>query len=156
MTLIEIIVVMAIITIIASAIVAASMGVFAGYQVRSTKNFMNQLAVALDKYHGIHRMYVPARQGLDPNPADQSTIELWQALEHGSEAKFSVEARFKEKGDPGVDPATNQLFDRYYYLDAWAQPLYYECNPPFRSFELRSVGKDQGMNTDDDVVRQNE
>jgi len=154
MTLVELLVVMGIIAIIASAIVAAAVQIHVRSQARQAANLMEQIAQALDQYQGIHRMYVPDGDAGATHPLLR-THALWQALEHDPAAKFSVEGRFKRTDTVFTDPFSNQYAKLYYYVDAWESPLDYTCQPPYTSFTLRSVGRDQEWMTDDDIVRSN-
>jgi len=144
---------MAIMTILASAITVAAIGLMGYAQKKGTMALFERIGQVLEQYKADHRMYVP--QDLDETGADSdsaSAYPLWQALEHDANYKFAVEAKFKARGDEATDPATGATFRRFYYIDAWKNPIRYECRPPYTRFELRSAGKDAVLNNEDDII----
>lgn len=138
MTLIEILVVMSIMIILVSSIVVAAFSLHSRGQISGTKGVIDQLAMALAAYKTTYRMYVPADAA---DAQANSTLPLWQALER-EEKITTVIDRYKKETDAGADPKTGALFKRYIYIDAWSQPLYYECAAPFQRFRLTSGGRD--------------
>jgi len=157
LTLIELIVVMAIMTILASAIIVSLMGGMRHAQIKGTEAFFETLKAQLNQYHDIHRMYMP--EAPNSNPSKWTTLGLWQGLEH--EGKFAAKKDFVEKveEDNGenisstfTDPVTGEKVQRYRYVDAWRNPVQYTCDPPFTRFELRSRGRDLEMDNDDDII----
>ena len=143
MTLMEILMVMAIMTLIVSAVVAASFAAQRRAQVKGTEGFFEQIAVGLAQYKADHRMYVPSDD-------DDTTYPLWQALEG---TYIDVEAKYKLAGDTVTDPRTGQAIQRYQYQDAWKKLLWYGCAAPYDRFEIRSSGPDLEAETGDDISR---
>jgi len=163
LTLVELLVVMAIMTIIASAITVAAIGAYANSQVKGTRNFFEKISAAMAQYRDIHRMNVALVVRNDPGVPStssstydawraQSSCGLWQALEYEGIAGFSADPKFKEKWDAFANPQTGEKTARFRYVDAWRNPILYLCPPPYASFELRSAGKDLEWNTEDDIV----
>ena len=141
---------MAIMTIVAGAIVVAMVGGMRHAQVKGTQAFFEAVKAQMAQYRDTHRMYMPGW-------SDGNSIPLWQALEY--EGTFAAKKDFLEKveeddaEDPTfTDPTTGENVQRYRYIDAWRNPIEYECAPPFTRFELRSGGPDLEMYTDDDIV----
>lgn len=126
MTLVELLVVIAIISVIVSAIVVASLSALKAAQIKGTRGVMQKIAAALAQYRQEYKMYVPSGvDGIDENPREDSTYPLWQALEHV--AKYSpVPAANRLVGT--TDPQDSTII-RYKYVDAWKQPLWYQCPP---------------------------
>ena len=117
MTLMEILMVMAIMAFIVSAVVAASFAAQRRAQVKGTKAFLEQIAVGLAQYKADYRMYVPSDPGDLP---ENTTYPLWQALE--GTYNIGVKAKYKLAGDTVTDPRTGQAVQRYLYEDAWKKP----------------------------------
>ncbi len=156
LTLIEIIVVMAIMTILVSTLVVAGFSVQRRAQVRGTKGLLQKIAQALNQYRITYRVYVPQDNLIDeanPVQARRYSLPLWQASEH--EGQFlSVNAKHKAAGGPLTDPSTSSQATWYYYQDAWRKPLKYICGPPYNSFTITSSGPDLEWNTGDDIVEE--
>jgi len=161
LTLIELMAVMGIMIIIVSAIVVAAYGVQRQGQIKATKGFLEQLALALENYRAQYRVYVPHDVPVpDPNspyePArvEASSATLWIALEY-VEKIDTISKEYKKKGGTSLAPDTGAQVDVYFYRDAWRQPILYECYPPFTHFKLTSFGPDLvygGKTKGDDIV----
>jgi len=158
-TLIEILVVMAIMTILVSTIVVAGFSAQRRAQVRGTRGLLQKIVQGLEQYRATYRIYVPQDPALtpidesDPEQVKRYTLPLWEALEH--RGKFiTVEAEYKESGGTLRDYVTGLDYTWYYYQDAWRQPLKYICRQPFNRFILRSAGPDLELNTGDDILEE--
>jgi len=144
LTLVELLVVMAIMTIIVSAIVTASLAVMGNTQVKATEALLGKLAQGLEQYRMEHRMYVPSDD-------DWSSYPVWQALEY--EGKYvEIAERYKQEGDTFQEPETGARVRRYFYVDAWRQGISYHCEPPYSRFTLRSRGPNLEFGKGDDIT----
>ncbi len=157
LTLIELLVVIAIITIIVSAIVVASFSALKAGQIRGTRAVMQKIALGLAQYKLDNGMYRPSGvNGVPYNSPADSTYALWEALE--ADGKYlSVPAANKLADTAGPPEAPNP---RYKYIDAWKQPLWYQCDgPDYSTFKLTSGGPDlilgDPTNPSDDTVGDN-
>ena len=145
-TLIELLVVMAIMIILVSAVVGASLVIMGKARIKRTEAMLGTLAQALEQYKVEHRMYVP----YDPDD-ERTTWPLWQAIEH--EAKYlTVGAKYKQAGDTFEDPETGASVQRFFYIDAWRLEIRYDCTGDFSRFILRSSGPDVKLDTGDDII----
>lgn len=133
MTLLEILVVMSIITIIASAIVVAALSFHKSAQIKATRGFLEKLAQGQEQYKSAHGMYVP-------QDIYRTSNALWYALED-RERYVTVETSYKI---PGITSG-------YQYTDVWKQPLRYDCAPPYMLFTITSNGPDIEPNSGDEI-----
>jgi prepilin-type N-terminal cleavage/methylation domain-containing protein len=125
-TMIELLLVIAIIGIIVSFIAVASFAAAKSAQIKGTRGIMQQIANALAAYKLDHGMFVPAQPSwIADNPVLDSTYPLWQALELDGKY-FAAPAANKLAGDK--DPYDSSI-TRYKYVDAWEKPLWYQCPP---------------------------
>ena len=179
MTLTEILVVMSVMIILASAVVVGVFRVSSKGPVQGTRGLLGKLAVGLDSYRATYRMYPPQDnlpdyrpaqcwyyQFADPNPPDLSSLNtptmqleastflLWQALEYQGQGQFMppVSAAYKGAGGGFTDPNTGSAQTWYYYQDAWKQPIRYTCVAPYTQYTLTSGGPDLILGTPDDIV----
>ena len=160
MTLIEIIVVMAIMIILVSAVVVAVFRVSSKGPLEGTKGLLEKLAVGLDAYRATYRMYPPQDSTFSltpppPIPLVQATSGvLWQALEYTGEGQFMspVSNAYKAPGGLFTDSRTGSVQTWYYYQDAWLQPLLYVCAAPYTQYTLTSGGPDLTLGTADDIT----
>ena len=149
-TLIELIVVMGIMLMLASALVVASFRLQTRGQIEGTKGVLEQLAQGLEAYRITHRMYVPGDPG---NASDISSWPLWYAVEYDGDY-VTVADQYKEEHGDFENPATGAHVTIYRYVDAWGNPLVYECVGACQSFTLISRGKDLVLETGDDIVKE--
>ena len=161
LTLVELLVVMAIITIIVSSITVAAYSVYKLNQKKATESLFETVAAALEQYHDVHSMYVPTTY-IDPNDGQEkvcnsdndSTFLIWKALEYDGGYKLSVKNKFKELGSTFENSATGAEIRGYYYVDSWKVRILYECRRPYTRCRLRSRGPDTLANTGDDIEKE--
>jgi type II secretory pathway pseudopilin PulG len=182
MTLTELLVVMAIMLILVSAVVVAVFRVSSQAPVKGTQALLQKLAIGLDAYRATYRIYPPQDNIADPvgnppppwpdywyldpikgqtydprwivTPVQASTFALWYALEYQGQGQFMtpVSSAYKAAGGYFTDPATGSLQTWYYYQDAWKQPIRYVCVYPYRQYTLTSGGPDLILGTADDIT----
>jgi type II secretory pathway pseudopilin PulG len=158
-TLIEILVVIAIVTALAGAVIISAVALHNIGMDRGTTAFMERIALAQTQYQQTHRMYVPLRGASDPaldyNDIYQlrrSTMVLWIALER-SGGFLAGEAAALSPGGVFTDPATGRSDTPwYFYLDRWNTPMMYQCDSPAKTYKLTSAGRDHIFGTGDDIV----
>ncbi|MGO8704579.1 MAG: type II secretion system protein [Candidatus Brocadiia bacterium] len=167
MTLTEIIVVMAIMAILVSAVVVAVFRISSKGPVEGTKGLLEKLAVGLEAYRATYRMYPeypqpPAGVALDAPQVQASSAVLWQSLEFDGDfvsvaSQYKVEVSAYNTGvspyfvGAFVEPKTNH-WSSYYYQDAWLRPIQYLCNSPYTQYSLTSGGPDLLLGTADDIT----
>ena len=111
-TLIEILVVIAIITALAGMLIVSTMALQSRGAEQGTRSFMERIAAAQAQYLQMHRMYVPnvpSGGSIDFTSTQQtmhSTLPLWMALEESTKILSGDEAlRVPYTGPPVVSDA---------------------------------------------------
>jgi Tfp pilus assembly protein PilE len=163
LTLTELLVVMAVLIILVSAVVVAVVRLAARGPVAGTKGLLEKLAVGLESYRSTYQMYPPEDnvqaigKALVPDQVQdsyqRSSWVVWYALEYQGQGEFMtpVSAAYKAAGGTFTDPTTLAAQTWYYYQDAWQQPIRYVCVSPYNQFTLTSGGPDLTLGTADDI-----
>ena len=139
-TLVELLAVMAIITILAGGLVGGAFAVVRHTKHKNTENLLEQLTNGLHVYHDDHRQYPPGN-------ASDNTQPLYEALqEDGNYVEVSGANKVDYDDDPDVTD--------WRYEDAWGTELRYVCEYPHDSYELSSAGPDKVWGSDDDVTKE--
>jgi len=151
----EILVVIAIVTVLAGVLIVSAMALQSRGVEEGTKALMERIALAQGEYMNLHRMYVPVGATIDfgataSAPEAHSTLPLWAALEAGANL-LPAEASTRTEGTR-LASDTFAPWRWYYYIDRWNTPLRYECAAPWKSFRLTSAGKDLVFGSGDDIV----
>jgi type II secretory pathway pseudopilin PulG len=159
MTLTELIVVMAVMMILVSAVVVAVFQISSKGPVKGTQGLLQKLAVGLEGYRATYRMYPPEDNvaAYPDNTHDsyqRSSWVVWYSLEYTGQGQFMtpVSSTYKAAGGGFTDSNTSSVQTWYYYQDAWRQPLRYVCYTPYTQYTLTSGGPDLIMPTNPDAA----
>lgn len=154
MTLIELLTVIAIITLLAGIILTASFSAISGGNRRATEGLFEEIAQALEQYKSMHHMYVPADPADSSYVAETSSAVLCQALEIEGQL-LTVSADRKTNAYTFTDPNTLAVLVIYSYLDAWGTPIIYECRGPrYKLYKLISCGPDRAADSGDEIAKE--